>query len=225
MVLKKVTTEDGSITFHNSEVDETYHTTTGALQEALEKHVQPSGILNKEFNELVLGDVCFGLGYNSIVAISKYLEKFPNSFVSVYAFENDLEIIKKISEIDFPDEYKSIAKEFSKILDNELEENFFYIQTDSFSLSLWLGDIRNNIQRIADITFDAVFYDPFSPKKQPELWTKDLFDEVFRTMSKNAVLTTYSCAKMVRDNMKQAGFKVIDGPCIGRKSPSTIAKK
>ena len=41
MALREVKTDDGSITFHNSDVDETYHSTSGALQEALEKHVLP----------------------------------------------------------------------------------------------------------------------------------------------------------------------------------------
>ena len=224
MALQEVKTDDGSITFHNSGVDETYHSTSGALQEALEKHVLPSKILDKKLNELVLGDVCFGLGYNSIVAVSEYLKKYPDSFVSVYAFENDTEIIEKIANINFPEEYKFVAEVFSKVLNNKLEENFYFVQSDNFSLSLWLGDVRENILRIADSTFDAVFFDPFSPKKQPELWSEELFIELFRTMSKASVLTTYSCAKIARKNMALAGFKVADGPSVGRVSPSTVAK-
>ena len=74
--LTKVVTGDGSITFHNAEVDEHYHTTTGALEEALEKHVIPSEVVKfaKASSEVVIADVCFGLGYNSIVALTKIWE-------------------------------------------------------------------------------------------------------------------------------------------------------
>ena len=44
-------------------------------------------------------------------------------------------------------------------------------------------------------------------------------------MKPGAKLSTYSCAKSVRQNMIAAGFNVLDGPAIGRKSPATIAKK
>lgn len=72
---------------------------------------------------------------------------------------------------------------------------------------------------------DVVFFDPFSPKKVPHMWTAEFLKDVYDKMNKNAVLTTYSCARVVRDNMKSAGFKVTDGPIIGRRSPSTIAIK
>jgi tRNA U34 5-methylaminomethyl-2-thiouridine-forming methyltransferase MnmC len=42
-------------------------------------------------------------------------------------------------------------------------------------------------------------------------------------MKKGAMMSTYSCARIVRDNLKNAGFEVKNGPIIGRRSPSTIA--
>ena len=42
-------------------------------------------------------------------------------------------------------------------------------------------------------------------------------------MKQNTKLSTYSCAKFVRNNLKEAGFAVKDGPIIGRSSPGTIA--
>ena len=42
-------------------------------------------------------------------------------------------------------------------------------------------------------------------------------------MNKNAILSTYSCAGIVRRNLKEAGFKVADGPIVGRRAPGTLA--
>ena len=44
-------------------------------------------------------------------------------------------------------------------------------------------------------------------------------------MNKKGILTTYSCARQVRENLKKAGFIVKDGPCVGRRAPATIALK
>jgi tRNA U34 5-methylaminomethyl-2-thiouridine-forming methyltransferase MnmC len=57
------------------------------------------------------------------------------------------------------------------------------------------------------------------------MWTNEFFIDIRNKMKENGRLSTYSCARFVRDNLRQAGFIVKDGPIIGRKSPSTIAVK
>ena len=66
----------------------------------------------------------------------------------------------------------------------------------------------------------AVFIDL---KKNPELWTEEFFKQLRKLIKPDGILTTYSCAGNVRRNLKAAGFQVKDGPCVGRRSPSTIA--
>ncbi|MBT5419293.1 MAG: hypothetical protein HOK80_00225, partial [Candidatus Cloacimonetes bacterium] len=92
-------------------------------------------------------------------------------------------------------------------------------------IQVLLGDALQKIDDLPNDVFDRVFFDPFSPKKQPEMWSKELFQKIYSKMRVGAKLSTYSCAKQVRKNMMNAGFKVIDGPIIGRKSPATIAIK
>ncbi len=70
-----------------------------------------------------------------------------------------------------------------------------------------------------------MFLDPFSPKKCLQLWTKEFFDNIHRVMKKKSRLATYSCARIVRDNLKSAGFMIQDGPKLWRRGPSTIAIK
>jgi len=44
-------------------------------------------------------------------------------------------------------------------------------------------------------------------------------------MNSSAVLATYSCARIVRENMSKANLFYDDGPIVGRRGPGTIAKK
>ena len=86
-----------------------------------------------------------------------------------------------------------------------------------------LDDARETIHEINEV--DIVFLDPFSPKVCPELWEEEFIKNISRKMKPGAVLTTYSCARIVRDNLKKAGLTVTDGPRIGRRGPSSVAKK
>ena len=88
--------------------------------------------------------------------------------------------------------------------------------------TLLVGDARETIHDVAT-KVDVVFFDPFSPKKQPELWTVDVFKAIKQRMRPGGVLATYSCAKVVRENLEKAGFDVQDSVVIGRRGPATVA--
>ncbi|RMF05353.1 hypothetical protein D6764_04890, partial [Candidatus Woesearchaeota archaeon] len=77
----------------------------------------------------------------------------------------------------------------------------------------------------ADGFFDVVFLDAFSPSKNRELWSSEFIGNLFKMCKKGAYLTTFSCARIVRENLKRAGFEVGDGPRVGRRGPSTVAFK
>ncbi|MCB1084337.1 MAG: hypothetical protein KDK61_08495, partial [Simkania sp.] len=210
----------------NVELDETYHSISGAAQEALLKHVMPSGVLEHE--DAVIGDVCFGLGYNLIVAIAEHQKKFPKGQLQIFAFENDKDILEKINEINYG-VYEPAAGKIRELLNNRIERmlsyDIYFYEDDALTITLYRGDVKETLPLLASEVLEVVFFDPFSPKKQPELWSTDLLEVVYEVMEKDAVLTTYSCARVVRDNLKTVGFTVEDGPIVGRNSPGTLAIK
>lgn len=203
--MQKIITEDKSITFRNEKYDECYHTKSGAIEESFEKYAKPCKIKNG----MKVLDVCFGIGYNSLAAIN-------TADVEIIALENDQKILDKIEEVEVSTELKQDYEKIKKAA-KDLE-----YQDDKVKIKIILGDARETIKTINE-KFDAVFFDPFSPKKCPELWTEEFFREIAKRMNKGAVLATYSCARVVRDNLKKAGFRIEDGPIIGRRSPSTLA--
>lgn len=243
--MEKVLTKDGSMTLHNAQYNETYHSVSGALEEAFEKFARPCRL--KDGMKIL--DICFGLGYNSLAAISL-------ADVEIVALENDPTILNQIKGIKMPISQKSkisgnlenlknfqsnyefnnktknietpeknyptsemLKKNYEKI--RIAAENLNYAD-DKIRLGIIIGGARETIKKLNE-KFDAVFLDPFSPKKCPELWTREFFEDIRKLMRQNSVLATYSCAGFVRNNLVNAGFDVKDGPSIGRRAPSTIA--
>lgn len=216
--MKKIITADNTETFLNETVGESYHSQTGAVEEALKKYAQPCQI--KELarkGKITILDVCFGLGYNSAMAIDVALKENPDCQIEVVGLEFDPEIIKKIMEVNPP---ISFFKHYQNIQLNNLE-----FREGNVSVKVIMGDARETVQELSENYFDAIFFDPFSPKTAPEMWQVPLFQEMNRVMKNTAILATYSCARLGRENMATAGLFYDDGPCVGRRGPGTIATK
>jgi len=214
--MEEILTEDGSVTFRNKEVDDIYHSKSGAVTESLEKYAKPCKIAEyAKKGKVRILDVCFGLGYNSAAAIDIAKQANPKCKIEIIGLENDKHILSMTKAV-IP-ELKSYA------MIQDACQILTYDQ-DNVKINIVLGDARVMINSI-DPGFDAVFFDPFSPAKQPELWTAEFLKDIYVAMNKGAILSTYSYARFVRENLKEAGFDVRDGPIIGRRSPSSLAVK
>ncbi len=64
------------------------------------------------------------------------------------------------------------------------------------------------VLREFDAAIDAWFLDGFAPDKNPEMWTRDIFQEVARCSKPGSRLATYTVAGPVRDNLQAAGFQI-----------------
>ena len=71
----------------------------------------------------------------------------------------------------------------------------------------------------------AIFYDAFSPAKNPGMWTMPLFENLFRALDpqRPCSMTTYSRSTMIRVTLLLAGFFVGVGHATGLKEETTIA--
>ncbi len=217
--MQKIITADNTETFLNTEVNECYHSQTGAVEEALKKYAVPCRIreLAREKGNIRILDVCFGLGYNSAMAVSEALAENPQCRIEVIGLENDPEIIRKIQEVNPP---ISWYKNYKKITTEKPETG-----DGNIKVRVLLGDAQKTVQQLPENYFDAIFFDPFSPRTMPGLWSEELFREMWRVMKESAILATYSCARIARENMSKAGLMYEEGPIVGRRGPGTIAWK
>ena len=72
---------------------------------------------------------------------------------------------------------------------------------------------------------DLIFFDAFSPKKQPELWELPLLEKVAASMNPNAVFLTYCASGKLKRDLKSLGFIVDDVPGPPGKKEMTRAWK
>ena len=215
-------TADGSLTFFSSEFGENFHTRYGAKKESEITFVEGCKLSEKAKikNHLNILDICYGLGYNSAAALSCIWSINPSCKVELIALEADervpLQAIKNQLFTLWSEPIPHLLTEFVKnryVLTNQLKAQFL------------LEDARISIQKVAETGFkaDAVFLDPFSPPKCPQLWTVEFLNLVAKCLKPEGRIATYSCSAAVRAALKLAGLNIGANFCVGRRSPGTVA--
>ena len=78
----------------------------------------------------------------------------------------------------------------------------------------WLNSQQSTVDGQRMGVYDVVYFDAFSPDAQPELWSEEVFRNVYALMREGGVMTTYCAKGDVRRSMLAAGFRVekLQGP-------------
>jgi queuine tRNA-ribosyltransferase len=96
-------------------------------------------------------------------------------------------------------------------------------EAPSLSWRLIQGDAAKMIDEV-DGYFDLVFFDPFSPESNPEMWTPKVLRTIrSRLRLQGGVLATYSAATPTRAALLLAGYFVGKGVSTGTRQETTVA--
>ena len=70
-----------------------------------------------------------------------------------------------------------------------------------------LDDLLRTLPSL-DKKYDLIFHDAFSIRKQPDMWSEEVFKEYYRLLAPSGKLLTYSNSRVVRRTLENIGFKV-----------------
>lgn len=214
-------TADGSFTFFSHEFGEAFHSSHGARLEAQLKFIGPTQLAEKAKQpQLQLLDICYGLGYNTAVALETIWTINPNCQVQWLGLELDASVPQAAITHEFL-HYWSVP--ISEIL--QQLSHTHVCQTQQLQAQLLIGDARQTLKQVYQQGFlaDAIFLDPFSPPHCPQLWSIEFIELAAKCLKSEGRLATYSCAAAVRIALMQAGLKIGSTEPFGRRSPGTVA--
>lgn len=201
---------DGSYTLFNSNYQESYHSLKdGAISETLFKHIFPCfeyAIFGEKIRVL---DICFGLGYNTFFTLKHFLSSHYPQSLEIYSPEKDELLLPSLLSFSYPKEIESFEgislKEILEALNSQQVFN-----APNYKIQCFIGDAIEFIKQFPDNFFDIIYQDAFSPSKNAELWSEEYFALLYRKLSENGVISTYSQSGAVRDNAKRAKFFVYE---------------
>jgi len=208
--MKQIITEDGSHTLQSNQINDTYHSTHGAITEANIVYIH-NGLhyCFDTFNEDIhLLEVGFGTGLNALLTCME-ADRMQRKVI-YYTLEPFPVAVAEALTLNYGEIACDESHCFAKI--HQAAWNVPVSISPFFTL-IKLSEPLQTID-FGCSRFHLVYFDAFGPDKQPELWSPEMLDKVTSSMEKNGIFTTYSTKGEVKRALKSQGLAVekLPGP-------------
>lgn len=218
-----ITLDSGIKTLRSSATGETFHPVIGPMAEARRLHVEQQRLVERATaaKRFVIWDVGLGGAANALAAIEAL--STCDAEVTLHSFDRTIVPLKfafdHAAELAYPARHSSALR---SLLERGSAEIF---GAGCIRWHLHLGDFSEEITVTRTEAPHAIFYDPYSPATNGEMWTLAHFRNLWQRLSPDApcLLTNYTRSTAVRVTLLLAGFFVGRGIGIGEKEETTIA--
>lgn len=219
MERKIIVTGDNSKTLLIPELDETYHSVHGALNEARHVFIN-NGLESIDKSNVAVFELGFGTGLNLLVT----LEFLSNKDIKV-----DYTSIE-----NYPLPHETIEKmDYDRLIDAKYAEVYIKSHQVEWNKKIGLTEKLNLTKVDADVSiyemekeqYDIIYFDAFGPRVQPELWSVPVLKKMFESLHAPGRLVTYCAQGQFKRNLKAAGFGVLNVPGPPGKREMTIGLK
>ncbi len=221
-------TADGSQTLYSNRVQEHYHSTFGALQESrhifiqaglLEAHrrktigLQAAGTAHSSNLLLKVFELGLGTGLNALLTILEAGSLQLNlSYDCIEACPLSSEIVQALN---YPALFSEQAQKKAAAVLSFIHTTEWNIRHTDPVLHTQFTKFRGDFASFEPTEcYDLVYWDAFSPEKQAEMWTEELFVSMYKHMETGGILVSYCAKGEIRRRLQRAGFGVerLQGP-------------
>ncbi len=194
-------TADGSWTIHIPEVEETYHSRHGAMQESMHVFIH-QGLHHCSAEPISVLEVGLGTGLNVILTYLNTQKSIDYHGIEPYPMD------KKLVE-----ELMAKSESYAQL--------YRYIHFSPSQEVISLGDhftLKKHPIKLLDFEteklFDIIYYDAFGPRVEPMMWTIEAMQKCFDLLKPGGIWVSYCAKGEVRRNLTAVGFKVerLPGP-------------
>ncbi len=180
-------------------------------------------------SDFVIAELGFGSGLNCILTIREWLkhctecneqktlhyiaiEKHPLSAATI------VDLISRYPELkQFCDE---LVKNYPPAIETTHSRRLF---NNRVVIHFKFMDVCHALEN-HKLNVDAWFLDGFSPAKNPDMWSQELFFQIALNSSDGSTCSTYTSAGWVKRNLQKAGFVVNKVSGFGKKREMLVAK-
>lgn len=206
--LRLIKTDDGSASLFVPELNETYHSTHGALSESrhvfIDKGLAHWQHLHPQAEEVCILEVGFGTGLNALLSYQyAKQQRMKIRYISLEPYPVPMQVAQELKYGDMLQE-EGMQDAFLQLHAAAWNEEV------SIAHNFKLEKRKTTLEEFppAPTLADVVFFDAFAPSKQPELWSLPLLQVVEEAMRAGAVFTTYCAKGQLKRDLKTVGLTV-----------------
>ena len=226
MGYKIVHLANGSPALHSSDYGETMHPGLGPQAEAELLYVRQLNLVERMkggAGESVIWDIGLGAAANAIAALRATAN--CSRPLRIVSFDNSAEPLEfALQNASMFGYLAGYVPQLRELLQNRCVK--FQNGRQPVTWEFHLGDFPTWLAAgKTEPAPHAIFFDAFSPAKNPAMWTLPLFTDLFRVLDlvRPCALTTYSRSTILRVTLLLAGFFVGVGRATGMKEETTVA--
>ncbi len=222
-----VTLANGQRTLFSASYGEKMHPGLGPQAEADLLYVSQLHIpdrLAKASGEFVIWDIGLGAAANA-TAVLRATTHIPGR-LRLVSFDNTAEplafALKNSAALGYLSGYENQLGELLSVKKTTFTNGSLHVDWQFYlgDFPEWLGQGSRDFPPP-----HAIFYDAFSPAKNPAMWTLPVFQNLYPALDpqRRCALTTYSRSTLLRATLLLSGFFVGVGHATGMKEETTIA--
>jgi tRNA U34 5-methylaminomethyl-2-thiouridine-forming methyltransferase MnmC len=202
-------TADGSKTIYLPELDEHYHSSHGALQEAQHVFIK-YGLSHCSQDYLTILEMGYGTGLNAL--LTYFASEKRNQYIHYIAIEAFPPTEEEWRAMEYhkhnpSDESLEVFEKMNLAPWNQVTSLSEHFVIEKRQVKFEELDLKSE-------SVDLIFYDAFGPRVQPDLWTLERFKDCYNWLTDEGVFVTYCAKGQVKRDLKTAGFKLesLPGP-------------
>lgn len=200
-------TADGSNTLYLPDLDETYHSSHGAVQEAMHVFIHHGlTFLGQDKKMISIFEMGFGTGLNALLT-AQWAQNHQRliQYIGVELHPIPEETWR---EMDYVQE-KSAIELYAKIMSAE------WGTRQEINPSFHLRKIEYDIQHLqVDEQVDLIYFDAFGPRAQADMWEMPVLTKMNKLLKPGGIFVTYCAQGQMKRNLKSLGFQLesLPGP-------------
>lgn len=212
-------TADGSKTLYLPELDETYHSSHGALQEAMHVFIQHGlTFVGQEKKSISIFEMGFGTGLNALLT-AQWAESNACGIryigVELHPIPEDIwgQMDYVQGELEKEKYVKIMSAEWGDY--QAVHSNFQIKKIQEDILKLQLSE-----------KVDLIYFDAFGPRAQSEMWDLPVLSKMYELLNPGGVFVTYCAQGQMKRNLTSLGFTLesLPGPPGKREMTRAIKK-
>lgn len=203
MSIKIITTEDGSNSLYDEELNETYHSTRGARGESMHVFIKEGlehWLSKNKTDEIRILEIGLGTGLNAFLT-AQFADTNGQKihFTSLEPFPIESDIYEKLN-------YSKSRADQQLLMDIH---DTTWEKTVGINTHFELLKIPTKLEDFeSDASFHLIYFDAFAPSKQPEVWSLENLKKCYSLLEEGGILTTYCAQGQFKRNLAEAGFQV-----------------